>query len=129
MGIQDSMLNWNSILNSGGFSTAAPIPRVECRRDLPLSFAQEQLWFLAQMEGGSKAYQSLRGLHLQGELDRIALRQALNQVVARHEALRAVFTLVMGDRRNGILASTRGSFTLSSMICGNAIAPRKNSIA
>ena len=60
-----------SILNGGRLTMAATIPRVESRKDLPLSFAQEQLWFLAQMEGGNKAYQSLRGLRLQGELNQI----------------------------------------------------------
>ena len=78
----------------GQLSATAAIPRIESRRDLPLSFAQERLWFLAQIEGGSKAYQNLSGLQLRGELDRAALRRALNQIVARHEALRTVFTLV-----------------------------------
>src|SRR5579864_4352276 len=78
----------------GQLSASAAIPRVECRRDLPLSFAQERLWFLTQIEGGSKAYQNLHGLQLRGELDRAALRRALNQIVARHEVLRTVFTLV-----------------------------------
>jgi hypothetical protein len=87
-----------------GFGTSVPagrqiqataaIPTIERGRDLPLSFAQERLWFLAQIEGGSKAYQNLHGLHLQGELDQAALRRALNQIVARHESLRTVFTLV-----------------------------------
>jgi amino acid adenylation domain-containing protein len=80
----------------GQLSASAAIPRVECRRDLPLSFAQERLWFLTQIEGGSKAYQNLHGLQLRGELDRAALRRALNQIVARHEALRTVFALVDG---------------------------------
>src|SRR6476646_2178273 len=79
---------------NGQLSASAAIPRIECRRDLPLSFAQERLWFLTQIEGGSKAYQNLHGLQLRGELDRAALRRALNQIVARHEALRTVFTLV-----------------------------------
>ncbi len=78
----------------GRLSATAAIPKVECRSDLPLSFAQERLWFLAQIEGGSKAYQNLHGLQLRGELDRAALRRALNQIVARHESLRTVFTLV-----------------------------------
>ena len=83
-----------SAVDGERLSAVTGIPIVERTRDLPLSFAQERLWFLAQMEGGSKAYQSLRGFHLQGELKPTALRQALNQIVARHEALRTVFTLV-----------------------------------
>jgi amino acid adenylation domain-containing protein len=95
-GSATSILNETSIHNGGRLSLAATIPRVEFRSDLPLSFAQEQLWFLAQMEGGSKAYQNLRCLHLLGELNRTALGQALNQIVARHEALRTVFAPVDG---------------------------------
>jgi len=78
----------------GRLSATAAIPKIECRSDLPLSFAQERLWFLAQMEGGSKAYQNLHGLQLRGELDRTALRRALNQIVKRHEVLRTTFALV-----------------------------------
>ncbi|HKT50848.1 MAG TPA: amino acid adenylation domain-containing protein, partial [Candidatus Angelobacter sp.] len=76
-------------------SATAAIPKVKCRSDLPLSFAQERLWFLAQIDG-SKAYQNLHGLQFRGELDRTALRRALNQIVVRHEVLRTVFALVDG---------------------------------
>src|SRR5215510_3445783 len=112
MRIQASILNGTSILNDGQLSTTATIPRVEFRRDLPLSFAQEQLWYSAQMESGSKAYQSLRGLHLRGELDRIALRRALNQVVARHETLRTVFTLIDGRPAQRIISEHESQFRL-----------------
>ncbi|WP_254659182.1 condensation domain-containing protein, partial [Ralstonia solanacearum] len=58
---------------------------------LPLSFAQQRLWFLAQMEGGSEAYHIPVGLRLKGELDEAALRHSLDRIVARHEALRTRF--------------------------------------
>jgi amino acid adenylation domain-containing protein len=96
----------------GQLSATAAIPRIECRRDLPLSFAQERLWFLAQIEGGSKAYQNLHGLQLRGELDRAALRRALNQIVARHEALRTVFTLVDGKPLQQIVGKRDSQFHL-----------------
>jgi len=96
----------------GQLSASAAIPRVECRRDLPLSFAQERLWFLTQIEGGSKAYQNLHGLQLRGELDRAALRRALNQIVARHEALRTVFTLVDGKPLQRIVDKRDSQFHL-----------------
>jgi aryl carrier-like protein len=100
-------------LRAGGqLSATAAIPRIECRRDLPLSFAQERLWFLAQIEGGSKAYQNLHGLQLRGELDRAAFRRALNQIVARHEALRTVFTLVDGKPLQQIVSERDSQFHL-----------------
>ena len=86
----------SSARSDGRSLASAAIPKVERRSDLSLSFAQERLWFLAQIEGGSKAYQNLHGLQLRGELDHASLRRALNRIVARHEVLRTVFTLVDG---------------------------------
>ncbi|MGA4059738.1 amino acid adenylation domain-containing protein, partial [Ralstonia nicotianae] len=64
---------------------------------LPLSFAQQRLWFLAQMEGGSEAYHIPVGLRLKGELDEDALRRALDRIAARHEALRTRFEVQEGQ--------------------------------
>ena len=55
---------------------------------LPLSFAQQRLWFLEQLEGASAAYHIPVRLRLKGALDREALTRALERIVARHEALR-----------------------------------------
>ncbi|KMJ43864.1 hypothetical protein AB204_17330 [Xenorhabdus khoisanae] len=61
---------------------------------LPLSFAQQRLWFLAQFEGVSDTYHIPLALRLRGQLDIHAWQQALNHLFARHEALRSVFITV-----------------------------------
>src|SRR3979409_863119 len=76
---------------------SAPIAVTKSRENLPLSFAQQRLWFLGQMEGGSKAYHVPLGVRLRGRLDGAALRQALDRLVARHEALRTTFVVVEGE--------------------------------
>ncbi|HEY6348111.1 MAG TPA: amino acid adenylation domain-containing protein [Candidatus Angelobacter sp.] len=71
-----------------------PIISAERNQRIPLSFSQQRLWFLAQIEGGSQAYLSPVGLHFKGQLDRAALQRALDRIVERHEALRTTFTLI-----------------------------------
>ncbi|MGA4029588.1 amino acid adenylation domain-containing protein, partial [Ralstonia nicotianae] len=81
-----------------GQGTALPAITVADRGEpLPLSFAQQRLWFLAQMEGGSEAYHIPVGLRLKGELDEDALRRSLDRIVARHEALRTRFVTEEGQ--------------------------------
>jgi FkbH-like protein len=62
---------------------------------LPVSFVQERLWFLDQLEPGNHAYNVPVALRLQGRLDVPALERAFNAIAARHEALRT--TLVYQD--------------------------------
>ncbi|MCC8378591.1 non-ribosomal peptide synthetase [Xenorhabdus sp. PB30.3] len=64
---------------------------------LPLSFAQQRLWFLAQFDGVSDTYHIPLALYLRGQLNITAWQQALDHLFARHEALRSVFVMVNGQ--------------------------------
>jgi amino acid adenylation domain-containing protein len=75
-------------------------------RKVPLSFAQQRLWFLDQLDPGSASYNISRAVRLKGELNLQALRQALNFIVARHESLRTNFTSVEGEPGQ-IIATSR----------------------
>src|ERR1044071_4351276 len=82
------------LLEADEITTAAreTIRRREHRQTAPLSFAQQRLWFLEQMEPGSPAYNIAGALHLRGEIDPAALGCSLNEILLRHEALRTSFT-------------------------------------
>jgi amino acid adenylation domain-containing protein len=76
-------------------------PRMErAQRDenvLPLSFAQQRLWFIDQLEPGNPVYNTARGVRLRGPLDIDALERALTELIRRHEALRTTFRDLYGE--------------------------------
>src|SRR6185503_1660198 len=64
---------------------------------MPLSFAQQRLWFIDQLEPGNPVYNTPRGVRLRGTLDVTALERALTELVRRHEALRTTFRDLHGE--------------------------------
>jgi amino acid adenylation domain-containing protein len=72
---------------------------------IPLSFAQQRLWFLHRMEGPSATYNIPRALRLQGRLNPEALQAALGDLVARHESLRTRFVETDGFPRQEVLGA------------------------
>ncbi|HEX2092176.1 MAG TPA: amino acid adenylation domain-containing protein, partial [Longimicrobiaceae bacterium] len=99
-------------LESAARAELPAIEPVERSRRLPLSFAQRRLWFLEQMGGLGSTYHIPNRLRLEGELDREALRRALDRIVARHEALRTTFVVVDGEPEQCVTAVEDGGFVL-----------------
>ena len=78
----------------------------------PLSFAQQRLWFLDQLQPGNPAYTMMAAVRLRGDLDEAALERAWQDLVQRHESLRTRFVLVDGQpyqrvQPTGAVALTR----------------------
>ncbi|HVT61265.1 MAG TPA: amino acid adenylation domain-containing protein [Thermoanaerobaculia bacterium] len=74
-------------------SVPAPVPR---RPDMPLSFAQQRLWFLHQLEPASAAYNMAGMMRASGLLAVAAFARCLNEIVRRHEVLRTTISQVGG---------------------------------
>ena len=73
------------------------IPRIVNRDSVPLSFAQQRLWFLDQLEPDNPLYNVPTALRLSGKLNVELLRRSLDAIVARHEALRTTFVPLDGS--------------------------------
>src|SRR5689334_22224915 len=69
---------------------------------VPLSYAQQRLWFLSQTARGSRAYHVPFGVELRGKVEVGALCRALDRIVERHEALRTTFEQVEGEPRQRV---------------------------
>ncbi len=74
-----------------------PIVRVPRGSFFPLSFSQERMWFLNQLDPGTSAYNLPQALRLRGALDAEVLGRSLAELVRRHETLRTTFSLVEGQ--------------------------------
>jgi amino acid adenylation domain-containing protein len=96
------------LIRTAARSELPPVTPVSRSEPLPLSFAQQRLWFLSQMEHVSRAYNMGFALKLAGALDSSLLQRALDRLVERHEALRTVFVTADGQPLQRILSHAPG---------------------
>jgi aspartate racemase len=97
---------------SSALTREPALQRVPRNGKLPLSFAQQRLWFLDQYEPNSSFYNIPNALRLRGPLDVAALEQSLNEIVCRHESLRTTFSMVEGEAVQVIAPSLEHSLAV-----------------
>jgi amino acid adenylation domain-containing protein len=78
-------------ITAGKQSELPEISRVPRQGELPLSFAQQRMWFFEQLSSGTSAFNIALGVRLKGELNVVALEQTLGEIMRRHEGLRTIF--------------------------------------
>ncbi|MBZ5521678.1 MAG: amino acid adenylation domain-containing protein [Acidobacteriia bacterium] len=95
-----------------------PLRRVRRMESIPLSYAQQRLWFMDQLEPGLATYNIPAAVRIQGPLDVQALEKVLTEITRRHESLRTRFIAVAGTPRQVIeenVALSLPLFDLSAM--------------
>jgi amino acid adenylation domain-containing protein len=80
-----------------------PLVPASRERLFPVSYSQERLWFLDQLDPGSFTYNVFSAYQLNGELNGAALEQSFNEIIRRHEVLRTVFKSVDGSPQQVVL--------------------------
>ena len=81
-------------ISAGRQSELPAITRVSREGELPLSFAQQRMWFFEQLSSGTSAFNIASGVRLKGSLNVAALEQTFSEIVRRHEILRTLFLAV-----------------------------------
>ena len=87
----------------------AILPRKSPQDPCPLSFAQQRLWFIDQLEGGSAQYNMASALRVDGDFSVDAAEQAIGRIIGRHESLRTVFF----ESDNGPMQRVAENFTFA----------------
>src|SRR5262249_55209173 len=98
-----------------GGSTVPTLKPVRRDGPMPLSFAQERLWFLHQLQPNSFAYNITARIDLTGPLNPVALDQAISEVVRRHEILRTVFPAAEGEAVQIVTPAPRSVLTFADL--------------
>ncbi len=118
----------DALLRAGSGAEAPPLARAPRDRPLPLSFAQQRLWFIDQLQPGSPAYNLPTALRLRGALDAGVLEAAFAEVVRRHEVLRTVFRLTADGRPVQVVGPARGAALLRVELSGLAEEEREREV-
>jgi Condensation domain/AMP-binding enzyme len=80
-----------------GSTSAAPKDEDRARKFVPLSFSQQQMWYVCQFQAGTIAYNQPVAWRLSGRVDVAALERSFNGIIERHEGLRTTFPWVEGE--------------------------------
>ena len=100
-----ALIDWLQQTVPAGQHEPSPIAPLERRDDLTLSFGQERLWFLYEMEPDSPAYNISSVTRVTGPVDHASLQESFRAIVTRHEVLRTTITAV-GGRPFPVVAPT-----------------------
>jgi hypothetical protein len=84
-------------ISAGKQAELPPITRVSRDGELPLSFAQQRMWFFEELAGGTSAFNIASGVRLSGPLNVATLEQTFSEIIRRHEILRTVFRAVNSE--------------------------------
>ena len=78
----------------------------------PVTFAQQRLWFLDQLQPDATSYSVPWSIHMRGQLNAEALERSLNEIVRRHEVLRTIFPTRNGEPAPVVLSATEVDLVL-----------------
>ena len=107
---QRTLLEKRLLEQRAAVAAASQIPRRDVVSPVPLSYSQELLWLLSQLDSRGVAYNAPAAFRLHGPIDTSALQRALDALVARHEILRTTYDLV--DDRPMQIVTSSGSVEL-----------------
>ncbi|MEG4076432.1 condensation domain-containing protein, partial [Microcoleus sp. Pol14D5] len=105
-----------NLIAKGQSVLSEPLVPIARSEDIPLSFAQQRLWFLDQLQPNSPFYNIPVVLRLFGQLNIAALQNSINEIIGRHEALRTNFATVEGEPIQAIASTHSWELQVVSLL-------------